>query len=247
MVSQPPTSRVRAPVADDVLAEQLEYYRARAAEYDEWFLRQGRYDRGDGATARWRDEAALVRGWLTELALEDADVLELAAGTGIWTHELLVAGARVTAVDAAPEMLDELRRRIEPTGLAGRLQVVEADVYAWSPPGTFDAVVACFFMSHVPDERFDGFLALAAAALKDRGRLFLLDGIADPTSTAADHVLPGAGTQLMTRRLNDGREFAIVKRFRTAGELVEACERVGLAAEVRETETYFQAVLATRG
>jgi len=28
------------------LKEQLEYYRARAAEYDQWWLRQGRYDRG---------------------------------------------------------------------------------------------------------------------------------------------------------------------------------------------------------
>jgi hypothetical protein len=29
-----------------LLDEQLAYYRARAREYDEWFLRQGRYDRG---------------------------------------------------------------------------------------------------------------------------------------------------------------------------------------------------------
>jgi hypothetical protein len=30
---------------DDLLQEELAYYRARAGEYDEWFLRQGRYDR----------------------------------------------------------------------------------------------------------------------------------------------------------------------------------------------------------
>jgi hypothetical protein len=29
-----------------LLADQIAYYRARAGEYDEWFLRQGRYDRG---------------------------------------------------------------------------------------------------------------------------------------------------------------------------------------------------------
>src|SRR5437868_6839320 len=31
------------PPHDALLQEQLAYYRARAGEYDEWFLRQGRY------------------------------------------------------------------------------------------------------------------------------------------------------------------------------------------------------------
>lgn len=31
---------------DSILREQIDYYRSRAAEYDEWFLRTGRYDRG---------------------------------------------------------------------------------------------------------------------------------------------------------------------------------------------------------
>lgn len=35
------------------LAEQIAYYGARASEYDEWFLRQGRYDRGDENRRLW--------------------------------------------------------------------------------------------------------------------------------------------------------------------------------------------------
>ena len=31
----------------DILKEQVEYYRQRASEYDEWFFRQGRYYRGE--------------------------------------------------------------------------------------------------------------------------------------------------------------------------------------------------------
>jgi len=36
-----------------VLEQQIEYYRARAAEYDQWYLRQGRYDRGPDLNERW--------------------------------------------------------------------------------------------------------------------------------------------------------------------------------------------------
>ncbi len=49
---------------DDVLREQISYYRARAGEYDEWFLRQGRYDRGAATNAHWHVEAAQVAATL---------------------------------------------------------------------------------------------------------------------------------------------------------------------------------------
>jgi hypothetical protein len=38
---------------DELLSEQLAYYHARANEYDEWFLRQGRYDRGPDHRTAW--------------------------------------------------------------------------------------------------------------------------------------------------------------------------------------------------
>ena len=41
------------PVNDDaLLAEQRAYYRARAPEYDEWWQRHDRYDRGPDLASR---------------------------------------------------------------------------------------------------------------------------------------------------------------------------------------------------
>jgi 2-polyprenyl-3-methyl-5-hydroxy-6-metoxy-1,4-benzoquinol methylase len=229
-------SRGVEPVDDAILDEQLAYYRARASEYDDWFMRRGRFDRGADATARWRDEVEEVRGWLGSLELRGKDVLELAVGTGLWTAELLARGASVTAVDAAPEMLDQLERRLPATSITA----IEADLFSWAPPREFDVVVSCFFMSHVPDERFDQFLALVAAAMRAGGQVFLLDSARTELSTAADHTLPIEGDQTMTRRLEDGRTFTIVKRFRTDEELATACARQGLMVTVRQTATYFQ-------
>ena len=40
----------------DILQDQIDYYRARAGEYDEWWFRSGRYDRGAQFNARWQAE-----------------------------------------------------------------------------------------------------------------------------------------------------------------------------------------------
>ena len=45
---------------ENIENEQVAYYCARAGEYDEWFRRAGRYDRGPEANARWAEEIGLV-------------------------------------------------------------------------------------------------------------------------------------------------------------------------------------------
>lgn|GEM_PF-3158664 len=52
-----------------ILEEQKRYYQARAAEYDQWFYRQGRYDYGAEYTKQWETEAALVRQRLINIHL----------------------------------------------------------------------------------------------------------------------------------------------------------------------------------
>ncbi len=226
------------PVPAGTLDEMVAYYRARAAEYDEWFYRQGRFDRGPEANARWRAELAHVVAAFDALALA-GDILELAPGTGLWTARLAPLADTVTAVDASPEMIAINRAKLAAIPGGDRVTYVLADLFAWTPDRRYDAVCFGFWISHVPDERLDPFLRTVAAALKPGGKVFFLDGQREPTSTAADHHLPPAGTQTMTRRLNDGREFQIVKNFYEPAALAARCAAAGLAVTVRETPTYF--------
>jgi demethylmenaquinone methyltransferase/2-methoxy-6-polyprenyl-1,4-benzoquinol methylase len=113
-----------------------------------------------------------------------------------------------------------------------------ADLFAWTPRATFDAVFFSFWLSHVPDRLFDRFWSAVAQALKPGGRVFLIDSAPDETSSARDHHRPDAGG-VQQRKLNDGRAFRVVKLFHDPAELAARLGRLGWHAEIRRTSAYF--------
>ncbi len=225
-----------------LLAEQKHYYRARAAEYDAWWERRGRYDRGNAANERWFAEAAALERELQRFGPRGA-VLELACGTGLWTRVLARHASHLTAVDAAPEMLELNRQRLRRPALRTRhapVEYVQADLFNWRPPpARFDVCFFGFWLSHVPESRFESFWQAVAGALRPGGRVFFIDSDRSDRSTAADHRLPQAGDQTMQRRLDDGREFRIVKRFYEPEALEHRLSGLGFRVEVHRTGEFF--------
>jgi SAM-dependent methyltransferase len=200
-----------------LLAEQCRYYGARAPEYDDWWLRRGRYAVDEEAGQGWFADVAELELELERFA-PSGDVLELAAGTGTWTRQLLRYAGRVTAVDAMPEVLELNRAK---TG--GAAEYVLADVFGWEPPRAFDVCVFGFWLSHVPSSRFAGFWSLVDRALKPDGRVFLIDNahLGDPR-----HLVSADG-EVARRSVSDGREFDIVKRFWAPAQLEREVAALG--------------------
>lgn len=143
--------------------------------------------------------------------------------------------SRVLAIDAAPEVIELNRAR---TG-SDRVEYQLADLFSWSPPAEpFDSVFFGFWLSHVPPERFEAFWATVRASVKPEGRVFWVDSLKEPASTARDHApLDGAG--ISHRRLNDGREFRIVKVFYEPEDLERRLARLGFGGWVRSSGTFF--------
>jgi demethylmenaquinone methyltransferase/2-methoxy-6-polyprenyl-1,4-benzoquinol methylase len=232
--------------ADAVLTEQLDYYRARAGEYDRWWLRQGRFDRGAEANARWFAESAELERALETFA-PTGNVLELACGTGLWTRHLIRCADRLTAVDGSAEVLAINRARLAGTGdgKAARaeppeIDYVQADLFEWAPePAAYDVCFFSFWLSHVPSDRFAPFWDSVARALRPGGRVLFFDSARAERSTAADHRLPDHDEQTMTRRLDDGREFQIIKRFWDPPALHGQLAELGWHATVGSTGEFF--------
>jgi SAM-dependent methyltransferase len=197
----------------DVLAEQKRYYAERAPEYDDWWYRRGRYTGDPERERRWLLDVAELEERVRSFAPR-GDLLELAAGTGIWTRRLVPTADRVVAVDANAETLALNTPAAE---------LVVADIFSWRPPQQFDVVFFSFWLSHVPEERFAEFWTLVRSALRPDGRVFLIDS--GPPEVAGDG-------ELQLRQLADGREFTIVKRFWQPDELADRVGKLGFELEL---------------
>jgi SAM-dependent methyltransferase len=241
---------------ESLLAGQARYYRERAEEYDDWWFRHGRYDHGPDANARWFADAAEVKAALEQFE-PVGEVLELACGTGLWTRHLAALGQHVTAVDASPEMLELNRKRVKGErvvnhdegngegavnheGVEGpSVTYMEADIFDWEPDRRYDVCFFSFWLSHVPEERFAAFWGKVRRALTPEGRVFLLDSSRNDLASAIDHELPDEGDHVMLRRLANGSEFQIVKRFYEPHALERQLAELGWSAELHTTNEFF--------
>jgi demethylmenaquinone methyltransferase/2-methoxy-6-polyprenyl-1,4-benzoquinol methylase len=218
-----------------------EYYAERAPEYDDWYLRRGRYSHGPDADAAWAAELDEAAAWLASLPIA-GDTVELAAGTGWWSPVLASRG-ELSLYDANGEPLAIATDRLAGLGLSARTEVRDA----WAEPDRqVDALFTGFWLSHIPRERFAVFLGLCRRWLKPGGILAFIDSRRDPQSSANNHPTPE--DDLSVRRLNDGREFTITKIFWTPDELRAALAAAGFeAAQIRQTDRFFILASAIAG
>ncbi len=227
---------------DRDLDEQIRYYRVRAPEYDAWAEREGAYDRG-----------LLNHGWLAEkqrliAALGDfdpaGDILEIAGGTGQWTHRLVQHANSLTVVDAAPEAIDHNRRRLGPD--TARVDYQVTDFFEWDPPRRYDVVFFSYWLSHVPPARFEAFWERVALCLKPGGRVFLIDNIATSHAARLDPEIPGDDEVTVLRPAPDGNVYRVWKVLWRPDELEGALEALGWSVDAFPTGMYFMWAQGTR-
>lgn len=228
-----PGSAPIATLTRDEDADLLAYYEARAPEYDDWYLRRGRYARGPVHDAAWNAELDAAGRWLDALPIR-GEIVELAAGTGWWSP-LLASKGELSLYDGASAPLDRARERLLAHGLRAHLHVRDA----WADPDRqVDALFTGFWLSHVPRGRLADFLGVARRWLRPGGIFAFIDSLLDPQSSAADHPTPADDRSL--RRLDDGREFTIVKVYYEPAELETALADAGFRqARVTTTGRFF--------
>jgi demethylmenaquinone methyltransferase/2-methoxy-6-polyprenyl-1,4-benzoquinol methylase len=155
----------------DLLAEQIDSYEQDAVGYDAWLDSLSDGANLSLAAVTFRAGQAAIHQLLAEWA-PLGQVLEIAAGTGSRTAMLAPYADRIAMVDSSATSLTLAERRLG--AYRERIELLQADIFEWSPPRQYDLV--CFFawLHHVPEERFDRFWAMVGEALAPEG-LVLFD------------------------------------------------------------------------
>jgi demethylmenaquinone methyltransferase/2-methoxy-6-polyprenyl-1,4-benzoquinol methylase len=222
------------PVGAAADAGLIDYYEARAAEYDDWYLRRGRYAHGPIDDVAWAADLDAATLWLDRLPWHGR-IVELAAGTGWWSP-LLAARGELTLSDAADAPLDRARDRLLAHGL--RAHIHRRDAWA-DPDGTADGLFTGFWLSHVERPALGAFLALVRRWLAQGGLYAFIDSRPDPASGVVDG-LAGPAPDRSRRRLADGRTYEIPKIHYTPDELHDALVAAGFAdIAVTTTSRFF--------
>lgn len=201
-----------------------EYYAARAAEYDEVYLKPERQD----------DLRAIAR-WLPDV-VANRSVLEVACGTGFWTRHIARRASRVVAVDISPEMLAIARNRV----CEGNVRLLLGDAYDLPELGAgFEAGVGGFWFSHVPIGCRRIFLRGFHAALAAGARVVMMDNRFVEGSSSPISERDEAGNTYQMRSLNDGTSYRVLKNFPTEKELRAAVDGLGNTMRYSEWEYYW--------
>jgi ubiquinone/menaquinone biosynthesis C-methylase UbiE len=240
-----------SPTSAELLTEQVAYYRARAPVYDDWWDGRGTDPRSDELREAWLAERAVLEADLDEwcAGVNGGSVLELASGTGNMTRIAARHAGRLTAIDTSPETLAINSQKLG--AHADLVEFVVADLFHWTPPETYDAVLFGFWISHVPVDRWDAFWSLVRRCLRPGGRIWFCDN-ADPEVGWRAGVLPrpdarylsgdgnlNACTDIAERELSDGRSFRVIKRFFAPDELARQLATYGIEAIVTTTKWAF--------
>lgn len=193
-------------------------------------FRQAELDRFGSLASRWWDpegpqkplhalNPVRLRYVADRTELRDARVLDVGCGAGLLSEALAQAGARVTAIDLAPELVKVARLHALESGARVDYRVQSAEDIAAAEPASYDAVTCMEMIEHVPDPL--SVIRACTQALRPGGRLF----VSTLNRTPAAFALAIIGAEYIARLLPKGthqyRDFVrpseLAAWFRAAG------------------------------
>ncbi|TAN08080.1 MAG: bifunctional 2-polyprenyl-6-hydroxyphenol methylase/3-demethylubiquinol 3-O-methyltransferase UbiG [Rhodanobacteraceae bacterium] len=145
------------------------------------------------------------------VVLRGARVADVGCGGGLLSEALAKAGAGVTAIDLAPEVIEVARLHLRETNaglpdpLAIDYRLCSSRDLAAAEPAAFDAVCCMELIEHVPDPA--ALVADLAALLRPGGKLFVSTLNRTPASFLTAILGAEYVARLLPRGTHDYRQF----------------------------------------
>ncbi|MGN6788642.1 MAG: bifunctional 2-polyprenyl-6-hydroxyphenol methylase/3-demethylubiquinol 3-O-methyltransferase UbiG [Rhodanobacteraceae bacterium] len=181
----------------------------------------------DGESRPLHDLNPVRLGFVAErVVLRGARVADVGCGGGLLSEALAKAGAHVTAIDLAPEVVEVAKLHLHetnaalPSPLMIDYRLSSSRELATTEPGGFDAVCCMELIEHVPDPA--ALVCDLAALAKPGGKVFL----STLNRTPASFVTAIIGAEYVARLLPRGTHD--YRQFLRPSELAALLRRAGL-------------------
>ena len=205
--------------------EMFDYYNERAPEYEEFYHGQSipRLHTPEIYQKNTATIYKLVKDYVK------GKCLDIACGTGFWLPAYQENCPEITLIDQSESVLDECRKKIDGLGIHDKTEIIQGEIFTHPYKyHNYDSILLGFLISHLTDADLDNLAGIARKALAPGGRVVIID------SLWSDVLLRGGREKegMLKRKLKDGREFEIYKRFYEPADLESFAERNNMDLEI---------------
>ena len=202
-----------------------QYYAERAKEHDKVYLKPER-----------QEDIKKIHAYLRE-AFSGLNVFEVACGTGYWTQTIAESALSISASDYNNEVLNIARSR---DYKISDITFIEDDAYKLSKiSGTYNSGFAGFFWSHIPLSRLNEFLICFHSKLESGSKIVFIDNAFVESSNTPISRTDEEGNTYQARKLENGKEFEVLKNFPTEDSLREILERYSKNIKIQFLQYYW--------
>lgn len=210
--------------------ETIEYYQMRAGEYDKMYTRDN--------PGRQKELAELYA--LSSDTLEGRHIIDLACGTGYWTRIVSEKAVSIVGLDINSGTLSEAKKKRHQCPV----NFIQADVFRLPfEDRQFNGLLATYLISHIKRHDLDDLARRVRRVLESGTRAFFCDNnlaceLKPRLIWDKDHI-----NSYKVRRLEDGREFQILKNYFEREELLSIFKSWGRIERITFRTFYWSVVL----
>jgi 2-polyprenyl-3-methyl-5-hydroxy-6-metoxy-1,4-benzoquinol methylase len=176
----------------------ISYYKQRAQEYENIYLKPERQEDIQAATAILQND------------FTNKNILEIACGTGFWTEKIAETAVSIMATDINKALIEIAEQKHY---LKNNVKFKIEDIYQFSTHKKYESLFGGFIWSHIKLQDLNLFLETINSLIVPGGTVVLMDNLFVEDSNLPITNTDAEGNTFQTRKLQDGTTHLVLKNF----------------------------------
>lgn len=169
---------------------------------------------------------------------KNKDVLEIACGTGYWTHVIAETAKSVLATDVSRTMIALAQEKYKHLS---NVTFRVSDAYSLeNVHGTFNAAYAHWWWSHMPKSKIRDFLLVLHNKLLPGSQVLFSDHLPEYRDQDIDYTVNDDADRIEKRTLDNGKTYLVIKNFPTLEEIQAYSDGLAENINYKEYDGYWE-------